>query len=51
MEYNYALRGDGTFSTKSLTKEQQMTALHAIIECIDPDVLLLPEAIVKTRLT
>ena len=47
MEYNYALRGDGTFGTKSLTKEQQMTALHAIIECIDPDVLVLPETIVS----
>ena len=38
MYYNYALRGDGQMITKSLSKEEQLKALNAIIDCIDPKV-------------
>lgn len=45
MEYNYALRGDGQPITKPIPKEQQLKALNAIIDCLDPKTLLLPETI------
>lgn len=45
MDYNYALRGDGQMVTKPIGKEQQLNALNAAIECIDPSALLLPPSI------
>lgn len=47
LNYTYALRGDGQIITKSLTKEEQLKALNAITDCLDPKFLLLPDAIVK----
>ena len=47
MYYTYALRGDGQTVTKPLTKEEQLRALNAVIDCIDPKVLLIPENISK----
>ncbi len=47
LEYNYALRGDGQLITKQLPKEQQVKALNAVIDCIDPKTLLLPASIVS----
>jgi hypothetical protein len=47
MYYTYALRGDGQVVTRSLTKDEQLKALHAIIECIDPALLVLPGAVTK----
>jgi histidinol phosphatase-like PHP family hydrolase len=46
MDYNYALRGDGELITKTLSREEQLKALNAVIDCIDPDVLMLPDSIV-----
>ncbi len=46
MYYTYALRGDGQVITKSLTKDEQLKALNAIVDCIDPTQLVLPERIV-----
>ncbi|MDE3248241.1 MAG: zinc-dependent metalloprotease [Bacteroidota bacterium] len=45
MDYNYALRGDGQIVTKPIGKEQQLNALNAAIDCIDPSVLMLPPSI------
>ena len=47
MYYTYALRGDGQIVTKALTKEEQLRALNAVMDCLDPKVLSIPENIVK----
>jgi len=47
MFYNYSLRGDGQIITKSLSKEEQLKALNAIIDCIDPKFLKLPDQIAQ----
>jgi hypothetical protein len=47
LNYTYALRGDGQMVTKPLSKEEQLKALNAVIECIEPKFLLLPDNIVK----
>lgn len=46
MYYTYALRGDGQVVTRTLTREEQLRALHAVIDCIDPNVLMLPEKVI-----
>ena len=45
MYYTYALRGDGQTITRALTKEEQLRALHAVIDCIDPKLLVLPPSL------
>ncbi len=47
MYYSYAIRGDGQTVTQSLTKEEQLNALNAVVDCIDPKFLALPESIIK----
>lgn len=47
MDYRYALRGDGQTITRSLSKEEQLSALQSVIATIDPSFLILPERIVK----
>jgi hypothetical protein len=47
MFYNYSLRGDGQIITKSLSREEQLKALNAIIDCIDPKFLRLPDRIAQ----
>jgi hypothetical protein len=47
MYYTYALRGDGQIVTKALSKEEQLKALNAVIDCLDPKILALPENITK----
>jgi hypothetical protein len=47
MYYNYALRGDGQIITRSLSKQEQLKALNALIATLDPAVLVLPESITK----
>jgi Met-zincin/Domain of unknown function (DUF5117) len=47
LNYTYALRGDGQMVTKVLSKDEQLKALNAVIECIAPKFLLLPDDIVK----
>ena len=46
MHYTYALRGDGQTVTKPLPREEQQKALNAILDCLDPKALALPERIV-----
>ncbi|MEI2740715.1 MAG: zinc-dependent metalloprotease [Chitinophagaceae bacterium] len=47
MYYTYALRGDGQTVTKALSKEEQRKALNAVIDCLDPTFLQLPDRIVQ----
>ncbi|HRH50800.1 MAG TPA: zinc-dependent metalloprotease [Panacibacter sp.] len=47
MYYTYAIKGDGQTVTKPVTKEEQMNALNAVMDCIDPKVLALPESVIK----
>ncbi|HEY8659072.1 MAG TPA: zinc-dependent metalloprotease [Hanamia sp.] len=47
MDYNYALRGDGQYITKPISKEEQLKALDEVIDCLDPKFLMLPDKIVS----
>lgn len=47
LDYNYALRGDGQFTTKPISKEEQLQALNAVITCLDPSLLKLPDTIIS----
>lgn len=47
MYYTYALRGDGQVVTKALSKEEQRKALNAVIDCMEPKILQLPDRIVQ----
>ncbi len=45
--YTYATKGDGQRVTKPVSKTEGLNALNAIIDCIDPKVLLLPDSIAR----
>lgn len=45
--YNYALKGDGQYVTKTVSKQEQINALNALLETMDPKTLLIPDNIVK----
>lgn len=45
MYYTYAVRGDGQQVTRALSKEEQKSALNALIDCFDPSFLELPAKI------
>jgi len=47
LNYSYALKGDGQLVTQPLIKQQQLNALNAVVDCIDPKFLALPERIIK----
>lgn len=47
MYYSYALRGDGQLVTRSVSKEEQLKALNAVIDCLDPKVLTVPQAVIN----
>ena len=47
MNYTYALRNDGQYVTKPLSKQEQLNALNAVLDCIDPKVLVLPQKIIQ----
>ncbi len=47
MSYNYALRGDGRTTTEAVSKAEQLRALNAVIDCIEPKQLLVPDRIAK----
>lgn len=46
MNYTYALKGDGQIVTQTLSKAQQLQALNAVVDCISPEALKLPDNIV-----
>ncbi len=47
MDYRYALRGDGQLITAPLSKQVQLNALNAIIDCLNPEFLVIPERIIQ----
>ncbi|MEO7923529.1 MAG: zinc-dependent metalloprotease [Chitinophagaceae bacterium] len=47
MYYTYALRGDGQIVTKALSKEEQRRALNAVMDCLDPSFLKIPDRIAQ----
>jgi hypothetical protein len=47
MYYSYALRGDNQVVTRSLSKQEQSKALSAVIDCMDPGFLILPDRIAQ----
>jgi len=47
LNYSYALKGDGQLITQPLSKQQQLNALNAVVDCMDPKLLALPENIIK----
>ncbi len=46
LNYTYALRGDNQLITKLLGKVEQLQALNAALDCLDPAVLQVPQRIV-----
>lgn len=47
MDYRYALRGDGQIVTQPLTRQEQLSALQAVLTTLDPSALTLPDRIIK----
>ena len=47
MDYQYKVRGDEQFSTKSVSKETQQKALETALKCLSADFLTLPENIIS----
>jgi hypothetical protein len=47
LHYTYALKGDGQLVTKPMTKQEQLNALNAVVDCMNPLMLALPENITK----
>lgn len=43
--YSYALRGDGQTVTRPVSRVEQLTALRAMEDCMDPGFLALPDTI------
>lgn len=47
MFYTYATRGDNQTVTRAISKEEQLKALNAAADCLEPDFLKLPDELVK----
>ena len=47
LNYTYAVKGDEQPVTKALTKQEQLLALQAVTDCIDPNFLALPQKIIN----
>ena len=47
LNYSYALKGDGQFITRPVTKQEQLSALNIVVDCMDPKFLALQEKIIK----
>jgi hypothetical protein len=47
MNYSYAVKGDGQVVTKPVSKQDQSNALNAVLDCIEPSFLSLPQSIVS----
>ena len=47
MSYTYTLRGDGRKATEPVSKTEQSKALDAVIECLDPKQLRIPDRIAQ----
>ncbi|MDB5227383.1 MAG: hypothetical protein JWN78_1576, partial [Bacteroidota bacterium] len=47
MYYTYAVKGDGQTATQPVPKSEQLSALNAVVDCIDPKELAIPVSITK----
>lgn len=47
MYYSYATKGDGQVITRSVSRDQQVKALNALITCMEPDLLAMPDRIIN----
>ena len=47
MAYSYALNGDGQLVTRPVEKQEQLKSLQALVSCISPKTLAIPENIIK----
>jgi len=47
MDYTFALRGDGETPTQIVAPAEQRRALHAVLGTLSPEVLALPDALLK----
>src|SRR5947199_1349419 len=47
MDYTFALRGDGETPTQIVAPAEQRRALNAVLDTLKPDVLALPESLLK----
>jgi Met-zincin/Domain of unknown function (DUF5117) len=47
MNYAYALKGEESLVIKPVSKQEQLSALNAVTECIDPNFLALPPHIIS----
>jgi hypothetical protein len=47
MDYSYALKGEDQLVTKPLSKQEQLLALNAVADCIDPQFLALPQRVIQ----
>ncbi|MEO6613055.1 MAG: zinc-dependent metalloprotease [Chitinophagaceae bacterium] len=47
LSYTYTLRGDGRVATEPVSKAEQVKALNAVMECMDPRNLVIPDKIIK----
>jgi hypothetical protein len=47
MNYSYAIKGDGQLITKEIPKEVQKNALSAVLSCIAPSFLAIPDRITR----
>ncbi|HEV7331180.1 MAG TPA: zinc-dependent metalloprotease [Flavisolibacter sp.] len=47
LQYSYALRGDDQVATAPVPKEEQVKALSAALDCMDPRFLALPQSVVN----
>jgi uncharacterized protein DUF4953 len=47
MYYTYAIRGDGQQVTKAVSREEQLRALNAVVNCLEPDKLVLPQTLLN----
>lgn len=46
-QYSYAVKGDDQVVTAPVPKAEQVKALHAVLDCLDPRFLALPSSITK----
>ncbi len=47
LNYTYAVRGDGSLVTEPIAREQQLEALHAVLDTLKPENLTLPESLLR----
>ncbi|WP_291869040.1 zinc-dependent metalloprotease [Maribacter sp.] len=44
LDYNYAVKGDGQFTVKTISKKEQIKALNSILKTLDASVIAIPES-------